>query len=278
MNYFDLHCDTPYKAFLSESPFAVRLEEYKWFNLWKQCFAFWIPDNCDVPYDFYRSAFENFSGYLAKLPANIIPILTVENGKLLGDDITLLDTLKNDGIKALTLTWNGENQIAGGVDSSARLKEFGKRVVKRLNELKIACDMSHLNDKSFFDVIEYAEHPIATHSCCREVCSHKRNLTDEQLKLLSERDGIIGVCLYPLFLGGDQPFDSIYRHISHMLELGLENNISIGTDFDGAKMSPKLCNTSQIPDLYEFLHFKNISSCTLDKIFYQNAENFFDNL
>ena len=279
MLYFDLHCDTPYKAYKApDEPLAVRIEDSALFEKWKQCFAIWIADDTPDPFELYKAVLRNYKRSFSNLPDNLTPILTVEGGALLQGDILRLDTLKSDGVRALTLTWNGENCIAGGVNSSSRLTDFGKQVVKKLNTLKIACDLSHLNDKSFFDVIDLAEHPIATHSCCRALCDNKRNLTDGQLKLISEREGIIGVCFYPVFLGTDNAFEGIYRHISHMLDLSLEGSIALGSDFDGADMSSKLLSTAQIPDLYEFLYTKNLSSDVLDKIFYKNADKFFDNL
>lgn len=279
MFYFDLHCDAPYKAYQSPyEPLAVRVEDCALFEKWKQCFAIWIADDVPNPFDFYKSVLNNYKSNFSNLPDNLTPILTVENGALLQNDISRLDILKSDGVKALTLTWNGENCIAGGAQSSSRLTRFGKQVVERLNTLNIACDLSHLNDNSFFDVIEISEHPIATHSCCRALCNNKRNLTDIQLKLISERGGIIGVCFYPVFLGTDNAFEGIYRHISYMLDLSLERSIALGSDFDGADMSSKLFSTAQIPGLYEFLYSKNIPLGTLNKIFYKNADNFFDNL
>lgn len=279
MFYFDLHCDTPYKAYINKGePLAVRVEDSIFFDNWKQCFAIWIADDTPEPFELYRAVLNNYKGSFLDLPDNLTPILTVEGGALLQADISRVDILKSDGVKVLTLTWNGENCIAGGVSSNTRLTDFGKAAVRKLNTLKIACDLSHLNDNSFFDVIDIAEYPIATHSCCRALCDNKRNLTDRQLKLISERGGIIGVCFYPVFLGTDNAFEGIYRHICHMLDLSLEDSIALGSDFDGADMSPRLCNTAQIPDLYEFLYSKNISSNTLNKIFYKNADKFFDNL
>lgn len=279
MKYFDLHCDTPYKLYTYGSDnLAVDFNFSGIFDKWKQCFAVWISDDIKNPFDYYKEVLSNFKRYLLTKPENLIPILTVENGSVIGNDITRLEILKNDGIRVLTLTWNGENLIAGGVNSDKGLTDFGKTVLDELNRLRIACDLSHLNRKSFFDVIQRADFPIATHSCCTYICDNKRNLCDTGLKLISEKNGIIGICFYPPFLGTDKQFEGVYRNICHMLDLGIENNISLGSDFDGADMASELCNIGQIPMLYEFLYSKNISICTLNKIFYENADNFFDNL
>ena len=185
--------------------------------------------------------------------------------------------LKSDGVRYLTLTWNGENAIAGGSGTDKGLTRFGREVIRELNRLKICTDLSHLNDKSFFAAIERAEYPIASHSNSREICPAPRNLTDEQLKLIGEKNGLIGLCFYPKFLGGNA-FEKIYENICRLGNLGLENNIAIGSDFDGADMSDELSDISKVPDLYAYLEKRGISAGTLKKIFYENAQNYFDKL
>ena len=194
---------------------------------------------------------------------------------MLEDDTDRLYALKEDGVRMLTLNWNGENRIAGGSKTDKGLTDFGKRVIREMNGLKMLCDLSHLNEKSFYSVIELADYPIATHSNCREVCNCPRNLSDNQLKLIAEKGGIVGLCFYPEFLGGDV-LEKLYRNIYHMLELGMENNIAIGSDFDGADMSGSLCDISKIPFLYDKLLKKGINKPILDKIFYKNAENYLE--
>ncbi|MCQ2440970.1 MAG: dipeptidase, partial [Clostridia bacterium] len=189
-----------------------------------------------------------------------------------------IDELKIDGITALTLTWNGENFLGGGAFSDAPLTDLGVSVIKRLNKNKMACDLSHINRKGFYKAIEIADYPFASHSCCNSVFLHKRNLYDEQLKLIAEKNGVIGICFYPAFLGGENVFQKIYENIYNMLSLDLENNISIGSDFDGADMSGELKDVSYVPKLYKYLSQRGINKNILSKIFYKNADNFFTNL
>ena len=139
----------------------------------------------------------------------------------------------------------------------------------------MAVDLSHLNDKSFFEVIDRAEKPIASHSNCRSVCDISRNLSDEQIKLICEKGGVIGLNFYPLFLGGNV-FEKIYENIAHLLYLGYENIIAVGSDFDGAVMASELCDITKIFDLYVFLEQKGLDNSLLDKIFYKNAYLTFD--
>lgn len=280
MNYFDLHCDTPYECYFKSQGFyknrlAVSGKYGRCFKRWKQTFAVWIRDDAENPFELYRNIISYFKTKLSEKPENLTPLFAVEGGAVIEEDSDRVYELKKDGVKFLTLTWNGENRIAGGSKTDAGLTGFGKEVIEKLNRAGLACDLSHLNDKSFYAVIERAEHPLATHSNCRAVCDSRRNLTDEQLKLIAGRGGVIGLCFYPLFLGGDV-FERLYENICHMLDLGLENNIAIGSDFDGADMDSRLDGVSKVPALYRALSEKGLAKPLLEKIFYQNAENFLE--
>ena len=280
MNYFDLHCDTPYECYLKKQDFmknslAVSGKKGAEFENWKQVFAIWIRDCQDEPYTLYKAILKDFKEKLRDKPNNLTPYFSVEGGAVIEDDIDRLYILKKDGICALTLTWNGENRIAGGSKTDKGLTEFGKSVIRELNSLNMLCDLSHLNEKSFYSAIELADFPIATHSNCSAVFECPRNLSDNQLKLIAEKGGIVGLCFYPQFLGGDV-YQKLYENIYHLLELGMENNIAIGSDFDGADMAGGLCDITKIPFLYAELHEKGINKTLLDKIFYKNAENYLE--
>lgn len=282
MDFFDLHCDTALECYkrncaFSENDLAISGKNSAVFNSWYQCFAVFINDGTKEPFELYKSVLCDFKEKLNP-PENLHPIFTVEGGLVIENDIKRLETLKEDGIKAVALTWNGENQIASGVDGIGGLKPFGKDVIREMNTLNIACDLSHLNEESFFDCLELGDTVFASHSCCKSVFHHKRNLSDTQLKLIAQKDGVVGICFYPVFLGGDNVFNKIYENICLMLDLGLENNISIGSDFDGCVMSDRLCKIAQIPDLYYFLEGKGINKVILNKIFFKNALNFFSKL
>lgn len=280
MNYFDLHCDTPYECYFKKQDFlknslAVSGEKGAVFDNWKQVFAVWIRDDLDEPYRLYKAILRDFKEKLSKKTDNITPYFSVEGGAVLEDDTDRLYALKEDGVRILTLTWNGENRIAGGSKTDKGLTDFGKRVIREMNGLKMLCDLSHLNKKSFYSAVELADYPLATHSNCKAVFECPRNLSDNQLKLIAEKGGIVGLCLYPKFLGGEV-FDRLYRNIYHLLELGMENNIAIGSDFDGADMAAELCDISKIPLLRAKLHEKGLSETVLDKIFYKNAEKYLE--
>lgn len=280
MNFFDLHCDTPTECYNSKKAFlrndlAVSYQKGIAFDNWYQCFAIWIDERLYNPYTYYKNVLLDFNNKLKGTKSPLTPLLTVEGGSLLEDKAERVYELKNDGVTALTLTWNGENRIASGAYASGGLKPFGADVIRMLNECRIATDLSHLNRESFFDTVEIAQYPIATHSCCDKIHTHIRNLTDEQIDILVQKKGIIGLCLYPLFLGEGDVFINVYKHLYHLLDKGYENNIAIGSDFDGAVMSNELSDVSKIPLLYEKLLAFGIEDTTLHKIFYKNAYDFF---
>ena len=279
MRFFDLHCDTLTKAFdtnqtLLKNKLAVDFEKGLIFENWTQCFAIWINDSNNNPYEYYKNVLFKYNEYKNKAPENLTTILTVENASLLENEITRVEDLKNDGVKALTLTWNGENCIASGVKAIGGLKPFGYDVICEMNRFKIACDLSHINQEGFFEAVKIAEYPFASHSCCMPVKNHPRNLTDKQILKILDKNGMIGICLYPLFCGEDV-FEGIYKNILHLVDLGAKDHIAIGTDFDGCDMPNKLSDITKMVNIYKFLQKKNITEQTLEKIFYENANNFF---
>ncbi|MBQ8204059.1 MAG: membrane dipeptidase [Clostridia bacterium] len=280
MKYFDLHCDTPYRCFeegldFSSLQLAVRCGCENFFEEYNQCFAVWIADDTESPFKKYRQTLDSFKKKLGESGSKIKPVFTVEGGAVLEGNSDNLYTLKNDGIRALTLTWNGKNEIASGVGEIGGLTPFGREAVRLMNSLDIFCDLSHLNKESFYGALDVAKHPFASHSCCDDVFGHRRNLDENQLKELISKGGIIGLCLYPQFLGEGEVFENIYRHLFYLLDKGYENHIAIGSDFDGADMDKSLDSAAKIPSLYLFLEQKGINKGIIDKIFYENAKNFF---
>lgn len=279
MRFFDLHCDTVTSLLsnggtLTKNDLAVSFEKARCFEKWSQCFAIWINDGMKDPFGFYHNVLKKYKSETQNAPPDLTCFLTVEGGTLIENDLSRIEALKNDGVCALTLTWNGENNIASGACAQGGLKSFGKEVISELNRFSMICDLSHLNKESFFSCLEIADIPMASHSCCKKIHSHRRNLDDEQLKLLAQKGGIIGVCLYSEFLGGDV-FENFYKNISHLLDLGLHRYVAIGTDFDGCEMPEEMSDITKIPALYEYMLAKGFSRSLLDDIFYQNAANFF---
>ena len=149
--------------------------------------------------------------------------------------------------------------------------------MKELEKNRIVIDVSHLNTLGFWDLCEIAERPfLATHSNCFEICPHKRKLDDLQIREIIRRKGLIGINFYPIFINGesDASFQEIRRHIRHILSLGGEDVIAVGSDFDGAAMPSRLDGIGKIPGWQENL-VKHFGPELADKIVFGNAQRFF---
>ena len=146
----------------------------------------------------------------------------LENGSPIQKDLSLLKLFYKMGVRYMTLTHAGNNEIC---DSCAPKEKrwgggspFGKEVIEVMNRLGMMIDVSHLSDESFYDCLKYSKAPIvATHSCCRALCNHPRNMTDEMIRHLAEAGGVIQINFYPLFLDGS--FKSILN-ASGIMEYG----------------------------------------------------------
>lgn len=163
----------------------------------------------------------------------------IENGYGIGRDLSLIEYYKGLGVIYLTLCHNGDNDIcdsAKGCAEHGGLSEFGREVVAELNRCGIMVDLSHADERSFFDALEVSKSPIiASHSSCRAICNHPRNLTDEQIVALAKRGGVMQICIYDFFLNNDgvASVKTIADHIDHVVNLVGVDFVGIGTDFDG---------------------------------------------
>ncbi|HIX98955.1 membrane dipeptidase [Faecalicatena contorta] len=208
-------------------------------------------------------------------------ILTVEEGGILNGSLERLEELYRRDVRLITLLWNYENCIGapGSREPSVMergLTPFGVRVVERMNELGMIVDVSHASDGVFWDVMKCSKKPVAaTHSNCRALAAHPRNLTDGMLRALGERGGVTGLNLYGPFLGTPEEsrLEEMTAHVLHMLRAGGEDLPAIGTDFDGFDGMKRM----DIPDtgcmgrLWEALKKEGLSESQLDKIWYKNA-------
>ena len=167
-------------------------------------------------------------------------MLGLENGYAIGKDIRNIARFKELGVSYITLCHNGSNDICDSARGDAEwggLSPFGKEVVAEMNRLGILVDVSHAAESTFYDALEVSTQPIiASHSSARALCNHPRNLTDDQLKALAEKQGVVQVCLYKGFINEDAEKASLtdaIRHINHIVDLIGINHVGIGSDFDG---------------------------------------------
>ena len=206
-------------------------------------------------------------------------ILTVEEGGIINGKMEYLEELYRQGIRLITLTWNYENSI--GFPNSREpelmnrgLKPFGIEVVRRMNELGMLIDVSHLSDGGFWDVVRYSTKPfVASHSNARVLCSHPRNLTDEMIKALAEKGGVAGVNFYPYFLreSGKATVEDIAEHLWHMYQVGSEDVIAFGTDFDGFDEGElDITHMGEMNLVYDAIRKRGFTERQMDKLLGEN--------
>ena len=302
MKLFDLHCDTLFELdarglSLQNASLAISLENMEKYDKIVRCFAVFTPDELkgDDAVEHYQNLYTVFnnqlSAYKEKITrvadteslekAHIGAVLTVENGSVLAGTLNMIERLAECGVKLFSLTWNGENELGYGQLKNKGLKPFGKECIPVLEQNGIIIDVSHLSDKGFEDVCAISKKPfVASHSNARRICPHKRNLADEQIKEIISRGGIIGLNFYKAFLNKDfnlaDKYD-IIRHAEHILSLGGENSLCIGTDFDGAEVIEEFNNDEKLLSLEKLFLESGFSGEVTDKILYNNAYNFFVN-
>ena len=257
--YADAHCDTLTKAYdencsLYKNKLQLDFDRLKNQRCSLQFMAIWTEpqytpdqafDRCLKVLDFYYSQIDNdvntvlTSDGICEDKLNIL--LSVEGGDLLDGKIERLYKIYDLGIRAMTLTWNGDNCIGGGIANNDKgLTDFGKDVVREMNTLGMIVDVSHLSEKAFWQVADLCKNFVASHSNCRTLCNNPRNLTDEQIKCIIQHNGFIGLNFYSDFLNENgATVNDIVRHSEHILGLGGEKVIGFGSDFDGMEKLPR---------------------------------------
>ncbi|WP_407270256.1 dipeptidase [Radiobacillus sp. PE A8.2] len=165
-------------------------------------------------------------------------VLTLEGADAFGNDLVKLRHLYRLGVLSIGMTWNNANLCADGAGEprGGGLTLLGKQVVKLNNDHRVFTDVAHSTVKGFWDILEYADYPIASHSNARAICDHPRNLYDDQAKAMFNKGGLIQMVFNPPFINKDSEQASIgdlIKHIDHLCGLGGVNNIGFGSDFDG---------------------------------------------
>ncbi|HHT62429.1 MAG: dipeptidase [Bacillota bacterium] len=171
-------------------------------------------------------------------------LLAVEGGEILCGDILLLNTIFRLGVRCIGLTWNQRNEIADGCSESATqggLTEFGIKVVKEMNKLGMVIDLAHISPAGFWSVLEHTQSPVmVSHANCHQLCPHRRNLDDAQIKALSQNHGVLGITFVKDFLGeGEVGIEDVLKHIDYAVTIGGVDCVGIGSDFDGTDSLPK---------------------------------------
>ncbi len=314
LEVFDMHADTVTRIAMGEYPpysdhdtsasgtllsntgelSADRMGDTRWV----QCYAIWVVDDDSMMshIDWYHQAAAWFHKQMeqhserftqarsfADIPGilksgKVAAVLTVENAACLDAGFDVIDEFVEDGVLISGITWNAKNVLGSGNDTGEGLTDMGRRFIAALEERNIVVDVSHLNERGFWELEETATKPyIATHSNARVVCNHRRNLTDDQFRAIVARGGIVGLNFHQSFVCEDArqyDFDDLAEHVDHWLELGGEDFIAMGSDRDGATIPAWLADCSAQAHLFSCFE-ERFGAKIARKIFFDNARRFF---
>lgn len=199
-------------------------------------------------------------------------MLGIENGHALDGQIENLRHFAKRGIVYMTLCHNGDNDIcdsARGSQTWGGVSAFGKQVIQEMNHLGILVDLSHAHEKSFYDALELSQTPIVcSHSSCRALCDHPRNLTDDQMRALAAKGGVMQVTLYNGFLvkDGQATIEDAMRHLEHAIDIMGIDHVGLGTDFDGDGGIIGLASSSELTNFTRQLLKRQFSEQDIQKI------------
>lgn len=303
MKIFDLHCDTLYK-YVEYENYSIKqndghiteksLLEGEYLA---QCFAVFVPKNIygQQSFLFFQKQFELYQNILNQSDVlksaksfeditnnrknnKVSAVLTLENAELLNGEIDRISYLQECGVKILGLIHNDENCIGfSHTNPNMPLKDFGRDVVDAVNNSNMFIDVSHLNYAGFWDVANLCKKPfVATHSCCRALFEHTRNLDDKQIKAVANSGGFVGINFFNRFFknkGKTEIFD-IIAHLEHLIKVGGEDVAAIGTDFDGIECEMFIKNCAEMPVLINEIE-KKFGARIAEKICYKNALRIF---
>lgn len=281
--FVDAHCDTIVKLCNCEEELREcskmqldlkRLDVYsgvvQFFAIWLDPVYYAIPMRQTMKYiAFYHRQMKENAGIIGHVNtyADILrnkeqgrhsALLSLEGGEALEGELSALEIYHRLGVRAMTLTWNHRNALADGAAENATgggLTRFGRDVAQEMERLGMLVDISHISDAGFWDVEGLVQKPfIASHSNARAVCPHPRNLTDDMLRAVAAKGGVVGLNFYPAFLtqGGKAGVEDIIRHAAHMLDVMGEDFIGLGSDWDGIDTTPEgLRHVGELAALFE---------------------------
>ena len=210
----------------------------------------------------------------------IATVLAVEGGEGIKGEAANLRLFHRLGVRSMNLTWNFTNELASPAMRRANkgLTDKGREIVREMNRIGMAVDVSHLSDAGIDELLTLSERPIfASHSNMRSLCDQKRCLKDEHVKAIAEMGGVIGINYYPNHLSdrGTANTEDIVRHIAYAAELAGPEHICFGSDFDGMTNYPEdLNNWSEVPNLIGAMKRAGFSDNEIQRIAYQNLYDY----
>lgn len=325
MKYIDLHCDTLMftgtsqknnQSLLKNNIAAIDLTKLKEGQCFLQFFAVFLLDESYFKYvEIDPLPDEEYIDLLSKHLKQVITenpekidlvlafedviknerdrklsaLLTIEDGRVLQDDLSKIDSYYEQGFRLITLLWNHENCLGFPNSSDPKvmnkgLKDFGKESIEKMNDLGMIIDVSHLSDGGFYDIADISTQPfMASHSNARSITNHPRNLTDEMMSLLADCGGIAGLNFAPHFLREDNVenvslIEDMVVHLNHMVDKGGQDFVALGTDYDGVEGNFEIPGPQDMPLLFQALNQAGWSEDLIEKFAYKNAMQFLEDV
>lgn len=245
----------------------------------------------------------------AKQSGRIAILMGVEGGHMINSSLAVLRMLYELGVRYLTLTHSKDTPWAGssGSDANLGLSEFGRSVINEMNRLGMVVDISHVSDQTFWDALGTSAAPlIASHSSARALAAHKRNMTDEMIRAMADKGGVIHINYYNAFIDdayaqrsrawneanpdtgsgdgnartqaklaaiGRPPLDTLLDHFDHAAQVGGIESVGLGSDFDGVdgELPDGMADISQVPNIADGLARRNYTADQIDKVLGANS-------
>lgn len=229
-------------------------------------------------------------------------MLSIEEGGVIGGSVTKLEQVWKDGVRLITLTWNYPNELGwpnGTEGPDKGITETGWMIMDRMDELHMIVDTSHLNDQGTREVLARRKRaPVASHSDARALTPVPRNLPDDLIRAFGEKGGLIGLNFSRNFIGskavnmleGRTDIDftkgpvrctlirDMVRHARHLMDVGGEDTVCLGTDFDGIEPFLELKDASEMPRLASAMKKEGFTESQIEKIFWKNAADYLQDM
>lgn len=215
----------------------------------------------------------------------IAMIMHIEGAEAIDDDFNSLEVLYNAGLRSVGPVWSRPTRFAHGVpfkfpsspDTGPGLTDLGKELIRVCNHFNMVIDLSHLNEKGFWDIAKISDAPlIATHSNAHDICSHARNLTDKQLAAIRESDGMVGVNFACAFIRedgkmrADTGLEQLLRHMDHLIEHVGIDRVGFGSDFDGAMVPEDIKDVAGLTNMRVAMRQHGYDEETMTKLCHGN--------
>lgn len=298
IGYFDAHCDTliAFRSLHRSKKTHLDLQRLGAFSPSAQVFALWAdPEKDGLPV--FRRLMARLEEQLAKnagrarlcsciaeadaaaAAGKVAVFAAVEGAGVIDCTLAGLEEARQRGVRLVTLCWNADNRLCGAAfGSGSGLTEEGRSFVEACWENGVAVDLSHASEQTFWDVLSIARRPvICSHSNAKALCDHPRNLSDEQIRAIVRNDGCMGLNLCTEFIGGAEDIPALLDHVEHVLALGGEKNLCLGTDFDGINAAPAgITGVQDMPKLYEAMLQRGLAESTVQDIFFGNLRRYLE--